>query len=150
MPKFMRAAKSAKSPLERFREVFSETPRPSGSVPVMPTHINMLASDELGDLISTYTAWREYTEDRHAEACSVFAQLQSEYDTCLNRELYTAQGGTVTERKVGAKVTPKVEQLSKGVNEAEIYKNLFASKLTSFSNVLAMLSRELTRRGIAQ
>jgi hypothetical protein len=42
-----------------------------------------------------------------------------------------------------------VEKLYKDLNEAEMYRDLLANKLESFSNVLAMLSRELTRRGVA-
>ena len=38
--------------------------------------------------------------------------------------------------------------LTKKLDEAGIYRDLLAGKLDSFSNVLAMLSRELTRRGV--
>lgn len=115
----------------------------------MPTKIADLASDELGNMISRYTAWREFTEDRHAEACAVVAQCKSEYDLEVDKEMLSSSASTVTERKASAKASPKVERLYRDLSDAEIYRTLLANKLESFSNVLAMLSRELTRRGVA-
>lgn len=138
-----------KNPLERFRSVFTELTAPKGGLPTMPTKIADLASDELGNMIARYTAWREFTEDRHMEACAVYAQCRSEYDLACDKEMLSSNASTVTERKAFAKVSPKVEKLYKELVEAEMYRDLLANKLESFSNVLAMLSRELTRRGVA-
>lgn len=138
-----------KDPLQRFRKIFTEVVAPKGGLPTMPTKVADLASDELGNMIARYTAWREFTEDRHAEACAVAAQCKSEYDLAVDKEMLTSEATTVTERKASAKANPKVEKLYKSLNEAEMYRDLLASKLESFSNVLAMLSRELTRRGVA-
>lgn len=115
----------------------------------MPTKVADLASDELGNMIARYTAWREFTEDRHMEACAVYAQCKSEYDLAVDKEMLSSAASTVTERKASAKANPKVEKLYKDLTEAEMYRDLLANKLESFSNVLAMLSRELTRRGVA-
>ena len=138
-----------RDPLERFRSVFTEIAAPKGGLPTMPTKIASLASDELGDIIARYTAWREFTEDRHAEACAVLAQCRSEYDLAVDKEMLASDAPTVTERKAIAKSSPKVEELNKKLTEAEMYRDLLANKLDSFSNVLAMLSRELTRRGVS-
>lgn len=136
------------NPLERFREIFTELQPPKGGLPTMPTKVADLASDELGNMIARYTAWREFTEDRHMEACAVFAQCKSEYDLACDKELLSSTAATVTERKASAKISPKVSNLYKDLSEAEMYRDLLANKLESFSNVLAMLSRELTRRGV--
>lgn len=138
-----------KNPLARFREVFSELPAPKGGLPTMPTKISDLASEELGNMIARYSAWREFTEDRHAEACAVLAQCKSEYDLRVDKEMLSSTASTVTERKASAKANPMVEKIYKELTEAEMYRDLLANKLESFSNVLAMLSRELTRRGVA-
>lgn len=138
-----------RNPLERFRVVFSEVKAPKGGLPTMPTKIADVASDELGNMIARYTAWREFTEDRHMEACATFAQCKSEYDLACDKEMLSSSANTVTERKASAKASPKVEKLYRDLSEAEIYRDLLANKLDSFSNVLAMLSRELTRRGVA-
>lgn len=147
MPK--RRPQEIKNPLERFRRVFDEVVPPKGGLPTMPTRIADIASDELGNMIARYTAWREFTEDRHAEACATYSQCKSEYDLECDKQTLQSDAETVTERKVFAKTTPKVIELGKKVNEAEIYMGLLARKLDSFSNVLAMLSRELTRRGVS-
>lgn len=150
MPKITEKEKGTPvSPLERFREHFSEITCPKGGLPTMPTKISETPSSQLGDMLSRYSAWREYTEDRHMEACAVFAQCKSEYDLACNKAMLTAKAITVTEKKAKAKFgNPEIENLYKAMNEAEIYRDLLANKLDSFSNVLAMLSRELTRRGV--
>lgn len=140
---------TVKNPLVRFREVFSELDPPKGGLPTMPVKVADLASDELGNIISRYTAWREFTEDRHMEACVVFAQCKSEYDLAADRVMLSSTALTVTERKASAKISPEVAKLYKDLVEAEMYRDLLANKLESFSNVLMMLSRELTRRGVA-
>ena len=137
------------NPLLLFRKVFVSLEAPKGGLPTMPTKIADLASDELGNMIARYTAWREFTEDRHAEACAVVAQCKSEYDLEADKEMLSSSASTVTERKASAKASPKVERLYRDLSDAEIYRTLLANKLESFSNVLAMLSRELTRRGVA-
>nr|UWG82496.1 MAG: Recombination, repair and ssDNA binding protein UvsY [Bacteriophage sp.] len=138
-----------RNPLERFRAIFTELSAPKGGLPTMPTKVADLASDELGNMIARYTAWREFTEDRHMEACAVYSQCRSEYDLAVDKEMLSSKESTVTERKASAKSSPKVEKLYKDLTEAEMYRDLLANKLESFSNVLAMLSRELTRRGVA-
>ena len=137
------------NPLSRFRRVFTELSAPKGGLPTMPTKVSDMASDELGNMIARYTAWREFTEDRHAEACAVLAQCKSEYDLAVDKEMLLSEASTVTERKASAKANPRIERLYKELTEAEMYRDLLANKLESFSNVLAMLSRELTRRGVS-
>lgn len=144
----VRKPKEESSPLESFRKVFAEVEAPKGGLPTMPVTIAETSSTELGNMIAKYSAWREFTEDRHMEACAVYAQCKSEYDLACDKAMLSAGGGTVTERKTSAKVTPEVEKLNKKLLEAEIFRDLLAGKLESFSNVLAMLSRELTRRGV--
>lgn len=136
-------------PLKRFRGVFDNIERPKGGLPTMPTKITNLASDELGDIIARYTAWREFTEDCHAEACAVYAQVKSKYDLESDIALLKSDAPTITEKKASIKLNGKIESLYKELNEAEVYCDLLGRKLESFTNVLAMLSRELTRRGIS-
>jgi len=138
----------SQSPIEKFREVFSQVVPPKGGLPTMPTKISDLASNELGDMMARYASWREFTEDRHLEACAVFAQAKSEYDLATDKIMAVTKAGSVAERKASAKNDPEVERLYKQVTEAGLYMDLLAKKLESFSNVLAILSRELTRRGV--
>lgn len=144
----MPTKKSPRTPLDTFREVFTEVSAPKGGLPMMPTHIADVASDDLGNMIARYTAWREFTEDRHAQACAVYAQCKSDYDLAYSTEFLSLSNMTVTEKKTAVNANQKVADLYKQLTDAEIYKDLLANKLDSFSNVLAMLSRELTRRGV--
>ena len=137
-------------PLERFRRVFDAVERPKGGLPVMPTKVTNLASDELGDMMARYTAWREFTEDCHADACATYAQIKSQYDLASDTALLEASSATITEKKAEVKNNPEVVKLYKDLCDAGIYCDLLGKKLESFTNVLAMLSRELTRRGISQ
>ena len=124
--------------------------RPKGGLPTMPTKVSNLASEELGDMMARYTSWREFTEDCHADACAVYAQVKSQYDLASDRALLQMDGGTVTEKRAAVKNNPEVASLYKKLTEAEIYVDLLGKKLDSFTNVLTMLSRELTRRGVTQ
>lgn len=124
--------------------------RPKGGLPTMPTKVSTLASEELGDMMARYTSWREFTEDCHADACAVYAQVKSQYDLASDRALLEADCETVTEKRAAVKNDPEVAALYKKLNEAEIYVDLLGKKLDSFTNVLTMLSRELTRRGVTQ
>lgn len=144
----MPTKKSPRTPLDTFREVFTEVSAPKGGLPMMPTRIADVASDDLGNMIARYTAWREFTEDRHAQACAVYAQCKSDYDLAYSTEFLSLSNMTVTEKKTAVNANQKVADLYKQLTDAEIYKDLLANKLDSFSNVLAMLSRELTRRGV--
>ena len=144
----MPTKKSPRTPLDIFREVFTEVSAPKGGLPMMPTRIADVASDDLGNMIARYTAWREFTEDRHAQACAVYAQCKSDYDLAYSTEFLSLSNMTVTEKKTAVNANQKVADLYKQLTDAEIYKDLLANKLDSFSNVLAMLSRELTRRGV--
>lgn len=138
------------NPLKRFRDMFSAVERPKGGLPVMPTKVSTLATDELGDMMSRYTAWREFTEDCHAEACATYAQIKSQYDLASDVALLETSAISVTEKKAEVKNNPQVAKLYQDLSDASIYCTLLSSKLESFTNVLAMLSRELTRRGISQ
>lgn len=137
-------------PLGRFRKVFDLVERPKGGLPTMPTKVSTLASDELGDMMARYSAWREFTEDCHADACAVYAQVKSQYDLAYDKAFLQVSGETVTEKRAAVTSDPKVAELYKKLNESTIYVDLLGKKLESFTNVLTMLSRELTRRGVAQ
>ena len=136
------------NPLDLFRKQFSEVVAPKGGLPTMPTRIADIASDELGNMIARYTAWREFTEDRHLEACATYVQIKSECDLEMDRVMVGNRRMSATEKKAAARLKLDESGLLRKLEEAEIYRDLLSGKLDSFSNVLAMLSRELTRRGV--
>lgn len=136
-------------PLQRFRSIFTEVEAPKGGLPSLPTKISDIPNDMLGDITMRYASWREFTEDRHLEACAVYAQVKSKYDFICDKEALMCHAETVTEKKMIAKTSKAVMDISNELLEAETFKNLLAGKLESFNNVLSTLSRELTRRGVS-
>lgn len=137
-----------KDPLEQFREMFQEVKKPESVSPTMKLQVSKLTSDELGDMISRYSTWREFVEDKLLTATAILTEIQSEYDSAYN-EAYVSSGlKTVNDRKAEAESDNTVQAIGKRLTEAQIYKDLLAGKLTSCSNAIATLSRELTRRGI--
>lgn len=144
----VRVKEEYNTPLERFRKVFTDIAPPKGGLPTLHTTISEISSDELGNILARYSAWREFTEDRHIESIAVYAECKSVYDNACDKAMLKSNGATVTERKASAKVSSDVSLLASKVLEAETYMELLGGKLESFSNVLATLSRELTRRGV--
>ena len=52
-----------------FRELgFRPVPKPEGKSPALPTSVSDIKSNQLGDMQIKYAAWREYSEDLHAQA----------------------------------------------------------------------------------
>lgn len=134
--------------VKRFRKVFPSMEAPEGGLPTMPLRITGLTSDELGDLLSRYSAWREFTEDRHLEALADYVRIKGDYDIETAKMMVVSSSDTIALKKAESLSNPQVQSLWKKVLEAEIYKDLLGNRLESFSNALSMLSRELTRRGI--
>ena len=123
-------------PLKRFRRVFDMIERPKGGLPTMPTKVSNLASEELGDMMARYTSWREFTEDCHADACAVYAQVKSQYDLASDRALLQMDGGTVTEKRAAVKNNPEVASLYKKLTEDEritLYGTGLENKIPLFS-----------------
>lgn len=137
------------NPKDRFRTAFKSIPAPEGGIPRLGVAVSKLTSDQLGDMISRYSAWREYCEDMHLIALADFMAAKEVYDMAVAKEVVASGDDvTVTEKKAAAQTSNKVAPLRKDFVHKEMYFKMLASKLESFSNSLAMLSRELTRRGI--
>lgn len=133
----------------KFRSVFDKMGKPSTPVPTFPKKISTMTSEQLGDYTSQYAAWREFTEDMHFEALQDKMMLQGKYDFEHAKLMVTAQGGGLNEKKFVALADPILEPLRNQLLDADIYLDMVSSKLDSFNNSLAVLSREITRRGNA-
>lgn len=136
------------SPLEQFRKMFQEVKKPEEVNPTMKLQVSKLTSEELGDMISRYSAWREFVEDKLVTAIAVVTEIQSKYDAAYNLAYVRSDSKTVNDKKAEAEADNSVQVIEKDLTDASIYKELLSGKLLSFSNVISTLSRELTRRGI--
>lgn len=134
--------------IEKFNSLgFTPVVKPGKEPPRMVTAISGMALNALGDFIAKYTAWREYTEDLHARAVAVWCEKQESYKQLYDITVKKMNGANITERKTLASSEPNVILKANEVLEAEMMKDLLGSRLESFTNVLTMLSRELSRRG---
>ena len=140
--------KRLKSPLEQFREMFQDVKKPENESPTMKLQVSKLSSSELGDMISRYSTWREFVEDKLLTAVAVATEVQSRYDSAYNKAYVLSDAKTVNDKKAEAEASDLVQKISDELTEANIYKDLLSGKLTSCSNAISTLSRELTRRGI--
>lgn len=136
------------SPIDTFRETFKELSAPEKSTPTMVLKISELTSDELGDMISRYSAWREYTEDKLIAITAMKASITEQYKMIYNKAYIEADGRTISDKKILAETNDDVIKINKQLTEISQYEELFSGKMDSLSNAISTLSRELTRRGI--
>lgn len=128
--------------------MFQDVKKPENESPTMKLQVSKLSSSELGDMISRYSTWREFVEDKLLTAVAVATEVQSRYDSAYNKAYVLSDAKTVNDKKAEAEASDLVQKISDELTEANIYKDLLSGKLTSCSNAISTLSRELTRRGI--
>lgn len=128
---------------------FSAVNRPEGASPRLPTRVAAVTTNKLGDMQIEYAAWREYSEDLHAEATTTYMQVKSDYDFLV---AITSNGlndtRTVKDKSNMVLENKQVQRKRLELLNAETMLNLLGAKLNSYTNALQVLSRELTRRGI--
>ena len=152
MPTISRVRKTSSNEdatIKRFREIFPAIDPPAGGMPTVMGRVSSITTDKLGDLINRYNAWREFTEDLHLEAVARWGIAKDAYDFEVSKGLAVAgkSADSVTLAKAKAKMNPEVLALGEAYGQATMFKDMVAKKLESLNNVLATLSRELTRRG---
>ena len=76
-------------------------------------------------------------------------EANNEENTDTNEEPQQNEENNENEdNDVEAEADEDAQKIAKDLTEANIYKDLLSGKLTSCSNAISTLSRELTRRGI--
>lgn len=147
MPKVKNQQKED-SPLTTFRKILGAVEKPEKEMPTMVLRISELSSDDLGNMISRYSAWREFVEDKLIAASAEATSLREKYQAKYNAVYMGVEGRTINDKKILTESNADVEKLDKEATDAEIMRDLFSGKLDSLSNAISTLSRELTRRGI--
>lgn len=144
MPKLKETAVS------KYRKQFPAIESPEERAPKMPLRMSDLTPAELGNYMSEYSAWREFTEDLLIEADSNYIELQEKYDNLLKQELLLAYSGnqykTKEEKKWSVETKEEFVNLREEVLQAELYKDMLGNKFESLTNAINTLSREITRR----
>lgn len=114
--------------------------------PLMPRQLSTITSDVLGDLMSSYSAWREYTEDKVLRQLSEVTRLRTSYDFNYSKELIVADGGTDKQRKANVDTLNHIHTEFVEYLEANTLFEMLSSKLESYTNSLTIISREISRR----
>lgn len=131
---------------DKFREVFPLPVRP-GEVVRMPRSLAKLSSEKLSDLMNRYTHWREYTEDLLIDTYAECASTKYEYDTAYFMKYKTSQGKNKEERDAIVHTDPEVMEKQQAMLRANLYYDMLTSKLQGLRDSIAIISREITRRG---
>ena len=136
------------TPLQRFRKNCTEKAKPQADVD-LPKNISHLTSEKLSDLQNHYSAWREFTEDCLIDALaeSTSARINYEYEYDLKLLQLIPLSKTKVHAEAKARTSADIRKLYLSLSSAELYHQLLSSKLESYNNALATISREITRRG---
>lgn len=141
------STESTKTPLQKFRKHFKQLSKPEEPAK-LPGKISIINSEKLSDLQNMYAAWREFTEDliidALAESTSMRHNYEYEFDIALLKMIPNCK--TKVEAESKTRVDAKIRKLSLSLSESELYYKLLCDKLESYNNVLATISREITRR----
>lgn len=126
---------------------FSVLGKPAEPVPSCPTNITGISGEELGNFVTLYNAWREYTEDMLVREKMRLAILQDRYDHKYKILWLSVQKtSTVKDKEFSIDVAPELRELKEELLEVDLFVEALTAKVDSYTNTLAMLSREITRR----
>lgn len=124
---------------------FVATPRPDKE-PLMPRQISQITSDALGDLMSSYAVWREYTEDMLLKSIAKHMEVKTMYDYEYSKVFIMAEGSTDKQKKSFVDVNDHIHKLNIDCTNSQVFVDMLSNKLESFSNCITIISREITRR----
>lgn len=129
------------------RQGFKKLNRPGFSEPKLPLSLSGIASNDLGDLMGKYGAWRDFTEDLLSEALTEVSYLEETFNFTWKKEYLLTSAKNRDEKAYKVDVMPHITRMRKELSEAKIYAEMLSAKLTSYNNIVNMLSREISRRG---
>lgn len=130
-----------------FREYFRKIPKPEEKAPKLPIQISHLDLNRLSDLQTRYTAWREYTEDLMTESLTELTRAKEKYSYEWDKKLLLLPKMTRSLQEAALNTDDYLHALDVSLTEAQLYHDLLTKKLESYTNCLAVISREITLRG---
>ncbi len=132
--------------VKSFRKDFPEKNRPSFEL-TLPRSLSTLTSEKLSDVMTKYTAWREFTDDLLIEAFVDYRKTKETYEYEWHKKFLTSSQATKYLKEMKLETDPILKELKAEFIEAEMYYNLLQSKQNSIKDTLAIISREISRRG---
>jgi len=116
-------------------------------MPTMPHEMSNLNSNDLGNYMSRYAAWREFTEDVLTQADMEYIEAKERYDYEYKKLWLTLpREKTVKDSERRLDIHEDIVSLRESLTEAEMFKNMVGTKYESINNAITVLSREITRR----
>jgi hypothetical protein len=141
--------KIIKDPIERYNESFTPRTKPEEEPPNVPKRFSGIEDNKLGDYMAKFNAWRDYTDDLLIRAAAEYTILQERYDVLRAKKYVEYNVGKVTATTIKNKLDADTEliPLKTEVVNAKVFMEMVSSKMESFTNIINVLSREITRRG---
>lgn len=140
------------SALEKFAGWGLHFNKPSDEQVVLPPDITDISSEQLGEIFTRLTSWTDYIASQ-----MVMAQLEeraalkkkefAENTMMVRRMGAQVKGERVTAVKAEIAVNPEIVNLDNDYEEKYAYRKLVEMLLTNHERDLALVSREITRRG---
>ena len=94
-----------------------------------------------------YGAWREYAEQQLVQATAKAATLREYYQYAWDQAYQRCGHGTETAKKRELGADEQLANLRFKVLQAEVYRDMLSGRVDSYNNAIAIISREITRRG---
>lgn len=133
--------------IEKFRKQFPDKEKPESDEPKMVLDISQIAVGQLGNLMSRYAAWREYSENLANIAVAEYLQEYEKYDFEYAKKYEVLPNDKATEKKMILTANEELHKRWEKVLEKQVYKDMLAKKVESLNNCIAVISREIARRG---
>lgn len=131
---------------EKFRKGFSVLAKPETTSPTMPKRVSSLVSDDISNLMFRISAWRDYTDDLIYEATTEYLQAKERHQYQWDISMVLVTGSSVKEKEAKVRVMQKVKVLREELMDKEMYLDLLERKHENYSNNIAIISREISRR----
>lgn len=113
----------------------------------MKPQITGITDNDLGDLMSAYASWKEYTEDLLLYAVQEATSAAEDLEYARKKMLLTTSGKNRDERNARIDTEDRIHELDRKWLEADMYREMLSSKLESINGAISVISREITRRG---
>lgn len=131
-----------------FREKFAKVSKPEKDAPTIGKSLFTLSAQQLSDLQTNYTAWREYTEDLLTESLTELMIAKEDYSYHYDIELLKlAENLKVKTKEALLNTSEVLREKTVYLQQVELYHELLGKKFESYTNCLTVISREITRRG---
>lgn len=141
--------------LRKFNDIGLSFSKPQLSQVELPSDITVLSSEQLAEKFTALTAWADYIASQLAVAQIEERNALRKMDLLENRLLVSkmgtaARGERITLVKAQIAVDQDVVDLAQEYEEKYAYRKLVEMLLNNHERDLALVSREITRRGSDQ